>query len=446
MRFIHAADIHLGSVLHATFENSKKIDLLFQEAVYKAFENLCDYAIELNVDFVLLCGDIYDGENISVKGDLFFLNQCKRLKDKKINVYIIRGNHDPLNQKEELFDLPDNVHVFGSEKVENFKFYKDGKFVARIIGQSYGERWEGRKIFNDYNVTDNSVYNIALLHTQMESKNKKYVPCSINELLSKKNINYWALGHIHKCKVLKKSNPIIAYSGMPQGRDIGEDGVCGCLLVNVSYDLKTDVKFIPTCEVVWKKIYLNVDEDLNNEIKNLNELEDALIKKVEELIKDTKILYEDSYKLNSLEKRVKGYIIQWDICGRGSINEILREDEENIKEYLKDTLNKHFINENIFIYTDFIEINTLREIENIKYLKENNYIFKKLDATIEDILSNEESKKQFIKSFGNVFEKTYDNEEFNDEKIQLTEELIEEIIRDAKEIVIKKLLKGGEEI
>jgi DNA repair exonuclease SbcCD nuclease subunit len=59
-----------------------------------------------------------------------------------------------------------------------------------------------------------------------------YAPSALEDLISK-NYDYWALGHIHKKTILNEANPLIIYSGNPQGLNPKETGVRGCFLINV---------------------------------------------------------------------------------------------------------------------------------------------------------------------------------------------------------------------
>jgi len=60
--FLHAADIHLDSPLHRldTYEGAP-VEAL-RQATRRAFENLVELAISEPVSFVLIAGDLYDGD------------------------------------------------------------------------------------------------------------------------------------------------------------------------------------------------------------------------------------------------------------------------------------------------------------------------------------------------------------------------------------------------
>jgi exonuclease SbcD len=61
-RFLHAADIHLDSPLKGLeVYQDAPIDQI-RGAVRRAFDNLVDLAIQEEAAFVLLAGDLFDGD------------------------------------------------------------------------------------------------------------------------------------------------------------------------------------------------------------------------------------------------------------------------------------------------------------------------------------------------------------------------------------------------
>src|SRR5690625_5024236 len=92
-----------------------------------------------------------------------------------------------------------------------------------------------------------------------DKRHDSYAPFTINDLLTK-NIDYWALGHIHQRSVLKE-NPSIVYPGNIQGRHRKEEGLKGCYWVEMTKH-KTKLSFIPlqTIEFDTVKIDLKTGE------------------------------------------------------------------------------------------------------------------------------------------------------------------------------------------
>ena len=62
LTFLHAADIHLDSPLHNLdlYEGAPVEE--FRQATRRAFENLIHLAISEKVAFVLIAGDLYNGD------------------------------------------------------------------------------------------------------------------------------------------------------------------------------------------------------------------------------------------------------------------------------------------------------------------------------------------------------------------------------------------------
>ena len=92
--FLHAADLHLGSPLLGLSMKDEDIARRFAEASRSAFSELVTRAIEARVAFVLIAGDVYDGEWRDTSIGLFFARELARLARETIPVFLIRGNHD----------------------------------------------------------------------------------------------------------------------------------------------------------------------------------------------------------------------------------------------------------------------------------------------------------------------------------------------------------------
>ncbi|MFB3070960.1 MAG: exonuclease SbcCD subunit D, partial [Nitrospirales bacterium] len=94
MKFIHAADIHLDSPLRGLelYEGAPVEEI--RGATRRAFENLIELALSNQVSFVVLAGDLFDGDWPDFHTGLFFVREMAKLNDVGIKVFIVRGNHD----------------------------------------------------------------------------------------------------------------------------------------------------------------------------------------------------------------------------------------------------------------------------------------------------------------------------------------------------------------
>ena len=131
MKFLHAADVHLDSPLHGLerYEGAPVEEL--RGATRRAFDNLVDLAIEEEVSFVLLAGDLYDGDWKDYNTGLYFIQRMDWLREAGIRVFIVAGNHDAASQITRQLRLPDNVTLFSTSKPETVVLEKPWRGGAR---------------------------------------------------------------------------------------------------------------------------------------------------------------------------------------------------------------------------------------------------------------------------------------------------------------------------
>ncbi|MBL7050095.1 MAG: DNA repair exonuclease [Nitrospira sp.] len=262
-RFIHAADIHLDSPLRG-LELPEEAPLEeIRAASRRALENLVELAVSKEVAFVVIAGDLYDGDWRDFHTGLFF-NACMlKLKETGIRVFVVSGNHDAANQMTRTLQLPDNVHMFSSRKPKTEII--DAINVA-VHGQSFANRAVSDNLSLEYPAAKSGYFNIGLLHTALSGRegHEPYAPCSIGDL-SARGYQYWALGHVHNREEVSK-DPWIVFPGNIQGRHIRETGAKGCTLVTVEDNIVSETEHIDLDVLRWqvRKVDLagcsNIDE------------------------------------------------------------------------------------------------------------------------------------------------------------------------------------------
>jgi DNA repair exonuclease SbcCD nuclease subunit len=230
VKFIHTADIHLDSPLKGleTHEDAPVEEI--RGATRRAFENLIDLALGEEVDFILIAGDLYDGDWKDYNTGLFFAACMGRLATAGIKVFIVSGNHDAASQITKAMPLPDNVTLFSPRKPQSVTLDDLGVIIH---GQSYSFRAVTDNLAVQYPRNDAGYFNIGLLHTSLTGRggHEDYAPCTLDELKSK-GYDYWALGHVHKREIVSE-DPWIVFPGNLQGRHIKETGAKGATLVTV---------------------------------------------------------------------------------------------------------------------------------------------------------------------------------------------------------------------
>lgn len=254
-RFLHAADLHLDSRFAGLAHLPQAIRSYLRESTFAALGRLVHVAVEQEADFVVISGDVYDVTDASLQGQLRFREALEELGRYGIEVFLIHGNHDPLDGPRLTAAPPGHVTVFGGSEPGQAVARRrvDGREVAVVSGISYPTA----------KVTENtalrfsrrpgsSLFHIALLHGNVDGdqQHETYSPCTRKDLLDR-GYDYWALGHIHKRSILHERPPIV-YPGNIQGRSIKETGPKGCYTVDVDAEGGTLLHFHELDRVRWQ--------------------------------------------------------------------------------------------------------------------------------------------------------------------------------------------------
>jgi len=256
--FIHTADIHLDSPLRGLSRHEGAPEDEIRGATRKALVNIVDLALERHVDFVVIAGDLYDGDWPDYSTGQFFTQQMRRLRDARILVYLITGNHDAESKVTKSLILPDNVTQFSTKKPESVSH---PAHPVTLHGQGFANQAQQENLAVNYPAPDPDRFNIGILHTSLAGNvdHDTYAPCSIAEI-NTKNYHYWALGHIHLRSIVQESPPII-FPGNPQGRHIKETGERGCYVISVDDNLDvTHTEFVATDVVRWTHVSIDITD------------------------------------------------------------------------------------------------------------------------------------------------------------------------------------------
>jgi DNA repair exonuclease SbcCD nuclease subunit len=230
-RFLHAADIHLDSPQRGLerYEGAPVAEC--RGATRRALENLVELALVEKVAFVVIVGDLYDGDWPDYNTGLFFGKQMARLRDGGIPVVMIRGNHDAANKMTKDLRLVDNVTVLSTHESQTVLLEDQG---VAIHGRSFPTREVKENLARSYPPRRGGYFNLGLLHTCVDGRegHEPYAPCTLADLRARE-YGYWALGHIHRREILHKEDPWVVFPGNLQGRHAREPGPKGCVLVTV---------------------------------------------------------------------------------------------------------------------------------------------------------------------------------------------------------------------
>lgn len=276
MRILHTADWHLG----------KKLDYFSRmEEQKEVMEEICQIADRENVDLVIVAGDLYDTFNPPVEATELLYKTLKRLsRDGKRPVIAIAGNHDSPDRIDSVDPLARECGIFflgrptqnivpltvegcfdvirtdeGFLELKLPKYYYSARILhtafaneirlKKYLGQSDSgsslqetlkEHW--RSLASRY--CDNYGVNLLTTHTYMlksdadileEPEGEKPIRLGYADLLYSemipRQIQYTALGHLHRCQNIAQDTAPVLYSGSPLAYSFSESGQCKHVVV-----------------------------------------------------------------------------------------------------------------------------------------------------------------------------------------------------------------------
>lgn len=313
--FIHVSDIHLGRAFSdlSVFTEGMK---LCNKACEIAFNKVIDIAIDKKVDFVLIAGDSFDGDEHDLHTKLLFRNSLKKLADNNIVSYVICGNHDPISMyksyqtyfkfEEKYKELINITGVTTQESSHVFNF----RDLAKIHSVSF-ETNTAPNLCSQLQEADKTCFNIGLLHCDLDKSESQYAPCSRQEL-RELGYDYCALGHIH---VPTREDSLFVYSGSIQGRTKKETDAHGCYYVQVEKSVIKSSEFIETDCVRFIDVELDCSECQNK----------------------LDVFEKINVELNEYSNDgVKLYLAQINLTGVTSASKDLKSNDYLLEEYLQE--------------------------------------------------------------------------------------------------------------
>ncbi|MBR4834853.1 MAG: DNA repair exonuclease [Thermoguttaceae bacterium] len=303
LKFIHCADLHLDSPMRGLGTTDPEIAATIRDASRRAFERLIDVALEENVAFVVVAGDLFDGDWDDLATGLWTIRQLRRLDARRVSVFISLGNHDLQNKTLPKLTWPKNVKIFSAKKPETFLYPDDlptlfddapkraRKTAARSVatqektlfsavsetasslvdaaservaltGQSFRAQFCPENLAENFPSATPNAFNIGVLHTDASGDGaaSRYAPTSL-ETLNAKRYDYWALGHVHRRQTLQTSPAWVGYPGVLQGRHIREPEPKGFYVVEIENGaLSQEPRFIAVDSLRWFALELDLTQ------------------------------------------------------------------------------------------------------------------------------------------------------------------------------------------
>lgn len=265
-RFLHAADIHLDSPLYGLSRYEGLPDADIRGATRAAFDNLVQRAIDEAVDFVVIAGDLFDGEWKDMGTGLYFARSMGRLDQAGVPVFLLAGNHDAASVITRSVPWPPNVRLFGTKKPQTHLL---PEISVAVSGQSFATSAVSDNLVLAYPDPVQHHFNIGVLHTALTGRDghHAYAPCSLEDLRSKR-YDYWALGHVHEYELVSEE-PYVVFPGNTQGRTIRETGAKGAVIVTVEDLQVKSVEQIELDVLRWASVEVDCSDAAVDEVPAL---------------------------------------------------------------------------------------------------------------------------------------------------------------------------------
>lgn len=248
-RFLHAANLHLDSPFTGLSPVPPELREPLRDASLRAFDQMVDLAISLNVDAVLLAGDTYDGPDRGLRAQQHFLAGLERLSGWSIPTVIVQSARDPADGWSAIASWPRDVTLIGTGRVERVEIVRLGTPVATVYGRSSSQAMPDAELARGIRRGGGPGVQIGLL------------PGGTDDLPGpdEGGMDYWALGGGHERQVLRAGHPWIVTPGTTQGRGThaSERGAKGVYIVSVDNETIHPPEFVPIDAVRFLRLELD---------------------------------------------------------------------------------------------------------------------------------------------------------------------------------------------
>ncbi len=264
LRFIHTSDWQLG--FKRAFLSDAQSN--FTEARRNAVEKLCQIAIKERCQFIVVAGDAFENEDVD---NSIIIQTWESLKDVKIPVYLLPGNHDPVD----IYNKP----KFKNAIPKNVTVIRDSKPIplgadVEIIGApwKYKDTWKNAdpvKSLTD-DITSQTSFltkRILIAHGQVDTfspHNYNISSKNAQQSIEEGKLTYIALGDRHSVTRVGKTQNIY-YSGTPEVTRYTETKPGYVLVVDIDDNKQVNVEEVRVGEwqFIEKEFNINSSENLS---------------------------------------------------------------------------------------------------------------------------------------------------------------------------------------
>ena len=257
MRILHFSDLHIGVENYGRIDPATGLSTRLGDFL-DSLEQVVEFALTQNVDLVLLAGDVYKGRDPSQTHQREFARRIHRVSAAGIPVFLLVGNHDLPNSssRANAVEIFPTLAVPGVHIGSNLQTYAIDTPAGplQVIAVPWPRR--GGLLTRE----ESRGLNIDEVRAEMERRMTDAIAARIDELdpsipailtghftingatigtersmmlgndhvlltsaVHRPELDYVALGHIHKHQIIRRETPMVVYSGSLQRVDFSEE-------------------------------------------------------------------------------------------------------------------------------------------------------------------------------------------------------------------------------
>lgn len=260
--FLASADLHLGR--SSSYLNNDQ-----QASTRSVWQQMVQFAIDEEVDAVLLAGDIIDEANAFFEATEALKQGIARLAKNGIHTVMVCGNHDAVALPPSVSALPEAyqpfVHLLGMNGKWEYQTIDFKGRKAAFLGWSFPRAHVYENPTKGVEISlPEGLPVIGLLHGDAFDANSPYAPFGVADL-SPLKADFWLLGHIHKREKLQEYPSEVWYPGSPQAMSPKESGAHGPLLIEAGSKTNIRAEALDFSFVRYETISFTLDETLGIE-------------------------------------------------------------------------------------------------------------------------------------------------------------------------------------
>jgi DNA repair exonuclease SbcCD nuclease subunit len=275
IRFLHTGDWQLGMTRSFLSEEAQA---RYTQARFDAIRTMGRIAKEKQCQVMLVCGDSFESNQVDRKT---VARAIEALKEVTVPVYLLPGNHDPLNAasvyRSSTFieKKPANVYI-----IESTAPVRVGEGFELVGAPWLSKRPNGNPIVDLLNALPpaGSIKRICVGHgiidifTPDKEAENVIAVSKLEAAISEGKVHFVALGDRHSLTKVGSSDRIW-YSGTPETTDFREDHSGFCQIVTMDGDhVTTEEVKIGQWSFIEELVDLNTEDDVESLRKKLEDI------------------------------------------------------------------------------------------------------------------------------------------------------------------------------